>query len=154
MTTLSKSKICTTLVVASLALVSGSAALQAQDQTMRSRVNIPFAFEVGSIHFAPGTYLLTQPREHVLSIQGPSRGALAMSRREASLSPSAKGKIVFDRYGDRYFLREVWLKGKTDHLLCPESKAEAGVKKTLQAANQASAATAGDVEIALLDSPR
>jgi hypothetical protein len=154
MTTLSMSKIRAAIVVAALAMAFGYTALHAQDQTMRSQVKVPFAFEVGSTHFAPGTYVLSEPREHLLSVHGPSGTALAMNQRETTLSPATESKIVFYRYGDRYFLREVWVKGETDHLRCPESKAEYRVRKIEQAANHASIATPTNVEIALLENPR
>jgi hypothetical protein len=77
-----------------------------------------------------------------------------MNWREASLSPATESKVVFYRYGDRYFLREVWTKGSADHLLCPESKAEHRVRKIQQAANHAPIATPTNVEIALLENPR
>jgi hypothetical protein len=154
MTTLSMSKIRAALVVAFLAVASGATALHAQDQTIRSQVKVPFAFEVGSVHFAPGTYLLSVPREHLLSVQGSSGTALAMDRRESSLSPATESKVVFYRYGDRFFLREVWMKGNTDHLRCPESKAEHTYREVEQAANRASIATPTSVELALLENSR
>jgi hypothetical protein len=154
MTTLSMSKSRAAIVVATLAVASGAAALYAQDQTMRSQVKVPFAFEVGSTHFAPGTYVLSEPREHLLSVHGPSGTALAMNRRETTLSPATESKIVFYKYGDRYFLREVWAKGSTDHLCCPESKAEHRVREIQQAANRASIAAPTNVETASLENTR
>lgn len=154
MTTLLMSKIRAALVVASLALPLGSKALYAQYQIERIPVDIPFAFEVGSTHFAPGTYFLSDSQEHFLSVRGPSGSALAMNRRESSLSPATEGKVVFHRYGNQYFLREVWLKGEADYLRCPESKAERRVRKSQQEANHAAVVDPGNVEIALLQNPR
>ena len=154
MTTLSMLKIRAAVVVASLAVAYGSTALIAQDQSMRIQVNIPFAFEVGSTHFAPGTYSLSDPQEFFISVRGPSGAALAMSWRETNVSPATEGKVVFHRYGDRYFLRELWVEGQTDHLRCPESKAERQVRKLQQETNLAAVATPGNVEIALLQKPR
>lgn len=154
MTTLLMSKIRAAVVVAALAVPSGSTALYAQYQNERIQVNIPFAFEVGSAHFAPGTYFLSEPEEYFLSVRGPSGTALVMNRREASLSPATEGKVVFYRYGDQYFLREVSVKGETDHLLCPESKAERRFRKLQQEANHAAIVTPSNVEIALLQNPR
>ena len=154
MTTLLMSKIRAALVVASLAIPFGSAVLYAQHPIERIPVNIHFAFEVGSAHFAPGTYFLNDSQQYFLTVRGPSGTALAMDRREASLSPATKGKVVFHQYGNRYFLREVWVKGETDHLRCPESKAERRVRKLQQEANHAAIVTPSDVEIALLQNPR
>jgi hypothetical protein len=154
MTTHLISKIRAAVVVASLALPLGSTAVYAQHQIERVRVDIPFAFEVGSTHFAPGTYFLSDSQEHFLSVRGASGSALAMNRREASLSPATEGKVVFYTYGNQYFLREVWVKGETDYLRCPESKAERRVRKSQQEANHAAVVTPGNVEIALLQNPR
>jgi hypothetical protein len=154
MTTLLMSKIRAALAVAALALPSGSAVLYAQHQIKGIPVDIPFAFEVGSTHFAPGTYFLSDPQQYILSVRGPSGTALAVNWPEASLSPVTEGKVIFYRYGDRYFLREVWVKGQTDHLRFPESKAERRVRKAQQEANHAALVTPGNVEIALLQNPR
>jgi hypothetical protein len=154
MTTLSMSKIRAAVVVASLAVASGTTALHAQDETRRIPVNIPFAFEVASAHLSPGTYVLGDPLQHVLTVRGKSGTVLAIDWREADLAPATEGKVVFDRYGDRYFLREVWVEGKSEHFRCPESKAEHQVRKIYQAANRASIATPTSVEIALLENPR
>lgn len=154
MTTHLISKIRAAVVVASLALPLGSTALYAQHQIERVQVDIPFAFEVGLTHFAPGTYFLSDSQENFLSVRGPSGTALAMNRREGSLSPATKGKVVFYAYGNQYFLREVWLKGQTDHLVCPESKAERRIRKSQQEANHAAVVTPSNVEIALLQNPK
>ncbi len=152
MTTLTMSKFRAAIIFAILA--SGSAVLQAHGQTKRVRVDVPFAFEVGSNHFAPGIYFLTDAREHVLSVSGPSSDALVLDRQETSGSPSTNSKVVFYRYGDRYFLREVWTKGNTDHLRCFESKAERQAKESQQAADRASVAAPSNVEVALLEDPK
>jgi len=142
------------LVIAALAVSSGSAVLYAQHQIKRIRVDVPFAFDFGSTHFAPGTYFLSDPQEYILSVRGPSGTAVAVDWREASLSPATEGKVVFSRVGDRYFLREVWVKGQIDHLRFSESKAERRARKSQQEANRAAIVTPGDVEIALLQNPR
>jgi hypothetical protein len=152
MTTPSMSKIRAALVVA-LAVTFGSTVLQAQYQTLRTQVHVPFAFEVGLAHFAPGTYVLNDPQERILSVRGSSGKAFAMDSLEITPSPAPESKVVFHRYGDRYFLREVWTKGKTDHLRCPESKAEHRVR-VQQAATDASIATPTNVEIAVLENSR
>jgi len=42
------------------------------------------------------------------------------------------GSLVFDRYGDKYFLRQIWTAGETGGLECPKSRAE---KESLEAKN-------------------
>jgi hypothetical protein len=154
MTTLFMSKIHAALVVASLAVAYVSTPLIAQDQSVRIPVNIPFAFEAGLTHFAPGTYFLSDSQQYFLTVRSSSGSALAMKRQESSLSPATEGKVVFHRYGDQYFLREVWLKGQADHLVCPESKDERRLRKLQREANRAANVTPSSVEIALLQNPK
>lgn len=149
MTTLSMSKIRAAVVVAFLAVVSGSTVLRAQNKTTQSKIDVPFAFEVGSVHFAPGTYTLTGPRENGLSVRGVYGSALAMNRHEVSLLPATSSRVVFNKYGNRYFLREVWTKDSTDHLCGYESKAERQVERPLRV-SKGEMATTDPEEVALL----
>ena len=144
----------TAVIASALAVALVSPALHAQGPSARSQVDVPFAFQVGSTHFAAGTYVLSDPQEHILDVQGPTRSALAMTWHGTSLTPSPTSKVIFDRYGNQYFLREVWIKGKVDHLLCAESKAEQEARRPQEASDRASLATDTHVEVALLQSPR
>lgn len=153
MITLSMSKIRAAVVVAAFAVASGPLALYAQTPTTLGVVKIPFAFEVGSAHFAPGTYTLTRQSENLLMIRGASGAALALDRHDADLSRATQGKVVFQRYGDQRFLREVWIEGNTDHLSFTESKAERQAERSLRTFNVGSI-PAPSVEIALLENPR
>ena len=154
MLTLSKLKIHIAVFVAALTIALVSPALRAQSTSMQSGVDIPFAFTVGSTHFAPGRYILTHPWEHLLMVQGATRSAQAMSSYETSLTPSGTSKVIFHRYGNQYFLREVWTKGNVDHLCCPESKAEQEAERAESGDERAAVLTHNNVEFALLESPR
>ncbi len=144
----------TAVIASALAVALVSPALHAQDPTRPSRVNVPFAFDAGSTHFAAGTYTLSNPEEHILSVQGRAHSALMLNWFETGTKPAAESKAVFDRYGNQYFLREVWTKGEVDHILCPESKAEREIRGHQRAEDRASLATPTHVEIALLQNPR
>ena len=50
MTTPSMSKIRAAIVVTSLAIISMSPAMHAQSSTVRGKVNVPFAFQIGRAH--------------------------------------------------------------------------------------------------------
>lgn len=144
----------TALIASALAVALVSPTLHGQNASARSQMDVPFAFQVGSTHFAAGTYILSGPQEHILDVQGPTRSALTMSWYETSLTPAPASKVIFDRYGNQYFLREVWIKGKVDHLLCPESKAEHEARLPQKPYDRASLPTRTHVEIALLQGPR
>ena len=98
----------------SLLLVAGSAIAQ----TVHVRADIPFSFAVGSKTLPAGTYdvrtidgrdskmLLLQARDGNSSMMVGSNAA-------QNLKPADKTKLVFNRYGNRYFLSEIWVNGAT-----------------------------------------
>jgi hypothetical protein len=153
MTTLSMSKIRAAAVLA-FAFASVSNALRAQAETQLVKVTVPFAFQAGSARFAPGACTLGSLTGSFLSIRGSSQSAWAMIRHDGGHQYSTVSQLVFHRYGDRYFLREVWIKGDPDHLLCPESKAERLAESAQQVSSRAAIAAHSNMEITLLEEPR
>jgi hypothetical protein len=134
------------LIAAVLTLASTPSTLHAQTPAHQARINVPFAFEVGSEHFAPGTYLIGMLNDITLNVRGAAKAAFASMKSASNSKTAAAGKVVFAKVGDRYFLREVWSSGATDHLVAYETKAEKQAQKLQLAANQPAAQ---GVEIAL-----
>ena len=109
----------------SLLLVAGSAIAQ----TVHVRGNIPFNFAVGSKTFPAGTYdigsvdsldgkiLLLQARD------GDAR-IMVISNTAENLKPADKTQLVFNQYGDRYFLSEIWVAGATRGHQLPKTSRE------------------------------
>ena len=125
MSTFSMSKIPATVIAAVLALASLAPALHAQDSGFIVKVNIPFAFEIATgQYFTPGVYTIHMDSAQSMIVQGTSKSGLAITQLANDGKPAEKGKAVFTRYGEKYFLREVWVTGNSSHLLCNESKAE------------------------------
>jgi hypothetical protein len=141
----------TTLFAAVLAVATLSPAMHAQAPA-RAKAEIPFAFQVGSAHFEAGTYTFRDLAQHIISISSRSRSGLAVTRQETSVHPSPSSKIVFHKYGDRYFLAEVWASGDMDHVTVAKSKAEENVRK--MQTNTASIAPESRIEVALLQGPK
>jgi len=144
MKTLSIWKLRSRLFAGILVATSLSPASRAQDLGMSVEVNVPFAFENGTQHFAPGLYMIRMEEQHLLLIQGRSQSGLTLTWFDEDLKPSKTTKVVFQRYGDRYFLSEIWLTGDTTHAYISPSKAE---KELEYAANKT--ANTG-VQVALL----
>ena len=98
----------------SLLLVAGSAIAQ----TIHVRANIPFNFAVGSKTFPAGTYdvgTISTADTKMLQLQardGNSSMIVAGNAAE-TLKPADKTKLVFNQYGDRYFLSQIWVVGET-----------------------------------------
>jgi hypothetical protein len=104
---------------ARVVLIMGAKPTHGRNGAM-SRFHIPFQFFVGENIFPPGEYAVTR---HLPNLY---QGMVRIQRRERDLTviiqpPMPLGRIqdklrdksmlVFTRYGDRYFLSEVWLIG-------------------------------------------
>lgn len=95
----------------------------------RNAINlkIPFAFILQGETFQPGEYTIarasqTDPRTFVLK-NGESGEVVRFRTQRVEGEPSEKLKVVFNRYGERYFLSELWWKGNENGRQvtpCPE----------------------------------
>ena len=85
-----------------------SRALHAQVSTHTSQVNVPFAFDCGDQHFAPGMYAVTTTDMNMLSVVNRSQSgwAVFVSDSQSGDPSPANGYLVFRKYGNRYFLAE------------------------------------------------
>jgi hypothetical protein len=147
----SSSNFRTRLFAAVLAVATLSPAMYAQNPT-RAEAKIPFAFQIGASHFEAGTYTVRDLAQHIISVGNGSHSAIAVTGLETGLNPSTSGKIVFRKYGDKYFLAEVWTKGDTDHMTIARSKAEDNARK--MAVETASVTPETRIEVALLQEPK
>jgi hypothetical protein len=136
------------LIAAILTVASLAPVAQAQNSGFAARMKVPFSFQTASgQHFAPGVYTIRMHGEHTMVIRGTETSGLAMTQMVDDGEPAAKGKAVFTHYGDRYYLRAVWLAGEASHLLCSSSKAE-------RQSQIAAVKTPSPVEVALLQEGR
>lgn len=120
----------TLIVVASLAagFVCTSAHAQSYGETVS--VNVPFGFEIGSKHMPPGTYKVTRPMNNVLQVGNRSDAAMLIASAAQGSRATKNSKLVFDKYGDHYFLRQVWFTPEDNtYVECAESKAERQAKR-------------------------
>jgi hypothetical protein len=124
MSTLQLSKVRAILLTVILAGSPLLPALHAQDLEDVVKVNVPFAFESGSQHFAPGLYTISRNDQNLLAIRGESKSGLVLSWFDEDGQPSKTTKVVFRKYGDQYFLHEIWVSGDTSHTYVQPSKAE------------------------------
>ena len=142
------------LLAATLAFTPLTASLHAQTAE-RVQVNIPFAFQNGSEVLPAGAYTLTMQSNQILRIDGRDRGGLAISRKEDTGRTTEQGKVIFHRYGEKYFLSEVWRGGESSHTVCAKSTAEIKASKMEKQSELAATRTAPtNVELALLKPTR
>ncbi len=100
----------------------------AQCSGLRSRVNIPFQFNVAKTTLPAGEYAITCQNRgpNLLAIRSLDRKAGARSVALLSISGKTKdhGYLVFRRYGSQYFLAQAWTRGMQTGLELPRSPAE------------------------------
>jgi hypothetical protein len=124
MSTLKVSKVRAILLAIIFAGAPWSPASHAQDLECTVTVNVPFAFQNGSQHLSAGLYTIRLSYQDVARIQGQSRSGFAMTRLDQDGQPSKTTRVVFSKYGDQYFLHEVWVEGETTHTSFLQSKQE------------------------------
>ena len=105
-------------------LSAGSFPSTAQSANPSLSVNVPFGFELGPRHFAPGAYSVSVSGRGILSLRNDYQAALLLGHWEKATQSSRSAKIVFNVYGERYFLRQVWPGTDAGYVECPESRAE------------------------------
>jgi hypothetical protein len=92
------------------AAIFAAAPVSAQDVDLVARV--PFEFMVGTTTLPRDTYQLSQLNGHaeMLLVRGERKGVFVRTEEVRSQRP-ASPSLLFHRYGDQYFLREVRLDG-------------------------------------------
>ncbi len=75
------------------------------------RIDIPFAFMVGTNHLPAGNYHVYHPGDPYLIViekdDGMARAMAYVHPADAKAEESST-KLVFNKYGDQYFLSQVW----------------------------------------------
>jgi hypothetical protein len=136
-----------TAVTCALALGSLASSV-AYAQTQSVKVDVPFAFESGSKTLPAGIYTITLESDHIMLLRGTARGAInnEITNPEERTTPYQVGRVVFHKYGDHYYIREVWLAGDKTGRECAATKSE----KELQMAKNSEAPSGTEVAINLL----
>jgi hypothetical protein len=89
--------------IASLTTCTGAIA---QDHVIKA--NIPFDFAVGDTSLPAGEYTVSTPFRGVLELRSADHSKIVTIMSTESYDESRIGsKLVFDRYGNQYFLHEV-----------------------------------------------
>jgi len=120
-------------------------AFQAQQTIMRA--NVPFAFAIDSKQMPAGAYEVTKVGDRATLIETADHHNQVLGIYQYAESNKAGAtKLVFDKIGDSYFLREIWSSASDQGLQVPASKRE---KEVLSATRSNSGDGAETVIVAL-----
>jgi hypothetical protein len=104
-----------TLITITLLFSAATLFAQTTPSQRLMTVNIPFAFAVEN-HFLPaGEYLVltvTPERSIRIASTDGKHTAIINTLPNYASSPSANSRLVFHKYGDEYFLAQVWTAGQ------------------------------------------
>jgi hypothetical protein len=99
----------------------------------RVTATIPFDFNVQKQILPAGTYVVTQVRDGLYQIQSEDRRGPMASMQTVTLgSYTGTGnetKLVFNKYGDQYFLSQIWATGQPQGRAVLKSHAERELAK-------------------------
>ncbi|HTF64343.1 MAG TPA: hypothetical protein VK638_16795 [Edaphobacter sp.] len=123
----STSKLRTSLLACALGAVAMVSTSHGFAQGKEMRVNVPFAFHSGSQSMPAGVYKVIIESQHLILLRGDSKSGFVSTNPEIG-KPAAKGKLVFQRYGNQYFLREVWTSQSDTGQKCVKTKLEREVE--------------------------
>ena len=85
-----------------------------QAQSIILQAEIPFDFAVGNNWLPAGEYQVTKPNSHgviLIQSQDARSSAHAMTIGGQAGKTGHVGKLVFNRYGEQYFLSKIWAPG-------------------------------------------
>ncbi len=96
--------ICMTVIFALATIASA--------QSQKLIANIPFDFNVGSVELAAGSYMVDVTNSGVLELMDAKGKMIFSSSRPASQPKSqTQNALLFKRYGDAYFLSQLFWEG-------------------------------------------
>ena len=113
-----------------MTMIAAVAPTRAQSLENKLTANIPFDFIVGEKKLTAGEYRLQRAQQSAgdLILQISSRdGQSNITRLTFSVTtrdPQDKAKLVFHRYGNEYFLSEIWPAGGLTGRELPKSRSE------------------------------
>ena len=138
-------------LLAVVTIIAVSAPAKAQSLEYRLTANIPFDFSIADKKLPAGKYVVSRAQQSAgdLLVQIKSAdGNETVSRLTipvVTLNAMSKGSLVFHKYGDEYFLSEIWPAGGLTGRELPKSRTERDLARKAQN-NQIAAMKGPEVE--------
>ena len=113
-------------VLTALTLVAWLMVPVTQAQSIMLKADIPFDFVVGDKRLPSGEYLVKSLHQKATQIQSTDArsSAIVLTTGMQAAKISNTGKLVFNRYGDQYFLSKIWVPSSDMGRQLPKSRFE------------------------------
>jgi hypothetical protein len=110
----------------------------ANAQSVNVKANVPFDFVVDNVTLSAGAYSIQSINDGIgsptLMIRGTNNkvGRLVGSDAAENLDPAATSHLLFHRYGDTYFLAQIWMQGEQHGRELRKTRREIEVAKNVR----------------------
>jgi hypothetical protein len=144
-------KIYSAFAMLSLCLMLTVVSVQAQTGS-KITVTVPFDFQVGTQKLSAGAYTVQQVSQNsmlITSADGQARTLVSTPRMAGAgtTAKDAKEKLVFKKYGDQYFLSQVWVSRGAGGRELYQSDAERKASRDMKLANNTDKPQRIEVEV-------
>jgi hypothetical protein len=113
-----------------LSLMVAAQVVQAQEPVV---VNIPFEFVAGNVTLPPGEYSVEKLEKNSVVVlthrAQPDASAIVMTIASQANAAQSDSKLVFNRYGNLYFLSQYWSAGSSRGRLLLKSAREEEISR-------------------------
>jgi len=120
---------------------------------IEERATIPFDFYLGDTLLPAGNYAVERDEAtlNLYGLQNNDRPVIAVSLfiPESSNVPLDSGKLVFHKYGDKYFLVQIWDPHLATEFVARTSTAEKNARKALEEVQTSSKVSPEEIVVAL-----
>ena len=130
------------LVMAAVMALTAMATTRVAQAQNAMAVNVPFDFVSGGKTLPAGEYTVRASGAGntliLIDRQDASVSALIITHAVVSLDTQTESKLIFNRYGDRYFLSQVWSEGNSQgrQLLKTAREKEAALTANIETEGQ------------------
>src|ERR1700739_3069870 len=121
-------------IVVTMGMLSALSAMPLAAQVANSLVysvvfTAPFPFYAGNVKLPAGSYIITEPNDNadivLIRNSAGTKGEFINFIPTISSDPQKENDVTFQKYGDTGYLQALSLKGETDGIEFPRTKAEA-----------------------------
>jgi hypothetical protein len=117
-----------TFSIAGLSVMFGSSLILAQE-TGREVAKVPFAFHARETTLPAGSYFVSSTNLGILRIADKNTGHAVMVPTRGRESGSGNPRLTFHRYGNEYFLAEIWMPDQVNGYTVSQSAREKELAK-------------------------